>query len=174
MLEKAITYTNFRGKKVTETFCFHLNKGEIAELELSRKGGLSEFLKDLVRSDDGGAILAAFKEIIAMSVGRESEDGRRFVKSQEIIDDFVQSGAYSEFLMELASDPDAASEFIKGIVPADLAEKITEDIELPTEYTDEELLAMPQSEFDKIAGTNPREMEKRYLLIAFERKNRVA
>lgn len=172
MLQKTITYTNFKGKPVTETFCFHLNKAEIAELELSRKGGLSDFIRQLVKSADGGAILSAFKEIITMSVGQESEDGRRFVKSQEIVDDFVQSGAYAELLMELAGNSDAASEFVKAIVPADLLDKI-EDVELP-EFTDEELLAMPQDQFDKIAGKNPSEMDKRHLLIAFERRNRVA
>jgi hypothetical protein len=179
MLQKAITYTNFDGNRVTENFHFHLNKAEIAELELSKKGGLAAYLRDLIQSDDGGAILQAFKELIMASVGRRSEDGRRFEKSKDITDDFIQTGAYSEFLMELAQDADAAADFFRAIVPSDMATKMDqamETVELPKnkEYSDDELLAMSQEEFEQVAGSDPKHMSRRHLMIAFQRKNQAA
>lgn len=175
MLSKAITYEDLDGKQVTETFHFHLNKAEIAELELSYDGGLSAFIKTLVDANDGGVILKVFREIITMTVGRRSEDGKRFEKSKEITAEFMQTGAYSELLMDLAQDADAAVGFIKSVVPSDMAAKVTEDLELPgaKSYSDEELLAMSDTDFDNAVGTDPSKMSRDHLQIAFQRKNRV-
>jgi hypothetical protein len=42
-------------------------------------------------------------------------------------DEFVQSQAYSDIFMELATDADAASAFVKGIMPPDLVSQIDEN-----------------------------------------------
>jgi hypothetical protein len=172
MLKKAITYTNFDGERVTDTFHFHLGPDELAELEFSQKGGLRDYLQNLIEAEDNEALLRNFKWLITKSVGRRSEDGRRFVKSEEITADLVQTGAYSELFMELLTNADSAADFVKGILPGDLARKV-ETVELPEEkeLTDEELLELSQDEFDKIAGTDPKHMSKRHLMIAFQRKS---
>ena len=42
----------------------------------------------------------------------------RFIKNQEVWDEFAQTEAYSKLFMELATDAKAASAFVNGIVPA--------------------------------------------------------
>ena len=49
--------------------------------------------------------------------GQKSADGRRFIKSPELANEFAQTEAYSQLFMELATDADAASKFVNGIVP---------------------------------------------------------
>ena len=44
--------------------------------------------------------------------------GKRFIKSKELSEAFSQTEAYSQLFMELATDADAASKFVNGIVPA--------------------------------------------------------
>ena len=61
-----------------------------------------------------------FKDIILMSYGEKSFDGKRFVKRDEIRDGFAQTEAYSNLFMELITDDKAAAEFINGILPSDL------------------------------------------------------
>ena len=109
MLKKTLTYSDLDGNPVTEDFYFSLSKAEIAEMELSYDGGLQTHLKRIVANKDGAAIIGAFKNILTSSVGRRSEDGRRFIKSDEITQEFMQTDAYSELFMELVTDADASA-----------------------------------------------------------------
>lgn len=139
MIKKTLTFKDLDGEDVTEDFYFALNTAELAELEFSKKGGLSAHMEKVIKSEDGGEIIRTFKEIIRMSVGRRSEDGRRFEKSDEIANDFMQTNAYPDLFMALATDAESAAEFIRGIVPSDAAEAVANgqravtDIPLPEE-----------------------------------------
>ena len=93
-------------------------------MELSYEGGLKVYLETIIKANNGAAIIAAFKEIITKSVGRRSEDGRRFVKSPDITNEFVQTEAYSELFMELVTSANAAAEFVRGIVPQEMSEAV--------------------------------------------------
>ena len=120
MLKKTVTYVDYNGIERTEDFYFNLSKAEITEMELSVEGGLSKMLEDVVNSKDNKQILAVFKEIILKAYGEKSVDGRRFVKSKELSEEFAQTEAYSELFIELALDEKAAADFINGIMPANL------------------------------------------------------
>lgn len=123
MLKKTITFKDLDGNTLTEDFYFNLSKAEISELELRQDGGMQAYLNRIVENKNGQEIINTFKEIIAMAVGKRSEDGRRFIKTREIAEEFTQTDAYSELFMELITDPKAAAEFITAALPADLAEK---------------------------------------------------
>lgn len=126
MLTEKITYVDYNGLERTETYYFNLTKAEIAEMELSKEGGLTEYMQKLVDSKDAGTILDIFKKILLKSYGIKSEDGRRFIKSDEISKEFSETPAYSELYMRLAFDGKAAAEFIRGIVPEDVRRKMDE------------------------------------------------
>ena len=118
MLKKTITYTDYNGIDRTEDFYFNLSKAELMEMELSTAGGLAEMIQKIVASQDAPAIIKIFKELVLKAYGEKSPDGKRFIKSDEIATNFSQTEAYSQLFMELATDADAASNFINGIVPA--------------------------------------------------------
>lgn len=117
MIKKTISYTDFNNVSRTEDFYFNLTKAEVTEMELSTEGGLAEKLNAIVESKDAKQIIEHFKDIILRSYGQKSEDGKRFVKSQQLKDEFSQTEAYSELFMELAANADAAAAFINGIIP---------------------------------------------------------
>lgn len=117
MLKKTIKYTDYNGVERSEDFFFNLTKAEIMEMELGTTGGLAEKIQRIVDAQDAPAIIEVFKDVILKSYGEKSPDGKRFIKSKEIADAFVQTEAYSELFMELATDADAAAAFINGIVP---------------------------------------------------------
>lgn len=119
MLKKTMTYTDYNGEEVTEDFYFNMSAAEIAELELSHKGGFSGYIQAMIDAENNAEIIQLFKRIIAMSIGRRSEDGRRFIKNQTIVDEFMQTPAYSDLFIELASNADSAASFVNGIVPQD-------------------------------------------------------
>ena len=121
MYAKKITYTDYDGNERTETFYFNLNKAELTEMELSSEGGLSKMIQKIVDEQDSTRIIAIFKDIILRSYGEKSNDGKRFIKKAAdghmLADDFAQTEAYSELFMELATNADAASDFVNNIVP---------------------------------------------------------
>lgn len=117
MLKKSITYTDYNGNKRTENFYFNLSKAEIMEMELSTSGGLAESIQRIVDAQDSPAIVKTFKDLVLKAYGIKSDDGKRFIKSDEIATAFSQTEAYSQLFMELATDADKAAEFINGIVP---------------------------------------------------------
>ena len=120
MLKESITYTDFNGEERTEEFYFNLTKAELVELETSMHDGLSEAIKRIVAEDNQENIVKIFKEIILKAYGSKSIDGRRFIKNQEIRDDFAASEPYNVLFMKLATDAEAATAFVNGIVPTDL------------------------------------------------------
>lgn len=120
MLIKTIKYKDFNGNEREEDFYFNLMQSEIAELELSTVGGFTESIQKIIQTQDGPEIIKQFKKIILKSYGEKSADGKRFIKSDELSEAFSQTNAYSELFMELATDDEAASAFINGIVPDEL------------------------------------------------------
>lgn len=128
MLKKTITYEDYNGVERTEDHYFNLSKAELMEMELGVSGGMTEMIQRLVAAQDGPAIAKVFKDLILKSYGIKAADGKRFMKidpetGRRLAEDFVETEAYSQLFMELATDADAAANFMKSIMPADLVEK---------------------------------------------------
>lgn len=123
MIKKTIAYTDYNGVDRKEDFYFNLSKAEVMEMEMSTQGGLAEMIQRIVAAQDQTAIIKIFKDLIVKAYGVKSPDGKKFVKNQEVVDDFVQTEAFSELFMELATDAIAAAEFVNGIIPANFDKK---------------------------------------------------
>ena len=117
MIKKTIKYVDYDGNDREEDFWFNLSKAEVAEMEASATGGLDKMINRIIAERDNRRIIDLFKDLILRSYGKKSDDGRRFIKNDELREDFKQTEAFSELFMELASDSDAAAEFVNGILP---------------------------------------------------------
>lgn len=136
MLKKQITYMDLDNNPVTEDFYFNLTKVEITEFQWSRPGGLTSVIEEIIKAEDTSAVLKLFREICSISVGKRSDDGRRFIKNDDIRNDFLQSDAYSELFMEMIQNPGEMAKFLAGMVPADAAAEMQkspqfQDLQLP-------------------------------------------
>ena len=89
MIVKNVSYTDYKGVKREEEFYFNLSKAEIAEMELSHNGGLSSKIDRIVAAQDSNEIIALFKDLMTRSYGVVSDDGRRFIKSKELKEEFT-------------------------------------------------------------------------------------
>lgn len=117
MLKKTITYTDYNGTERTEDFYFNLNKSEVIEMEYGRAGGLTAFLKNILEQKDQPAIMRFVKELILKSYGKKSDDGKRFIKSTELSNEFLQTEAYTNLFLELMTDANNSVSFVKAILP---------------------------------------------------------
>ena len=128
MLKKTVTYTDFDGNERTEELYFNLTKAELMELQMSEIGGLEKRLKGIIMAQNGVEIMKFFKDIFLNSYGVKSPDGRRFIKNDEVRTDFEQTEAYSQLFMELVTDADKMADFIKGVIPSDLASQVDDEM----------------------------------------------
>lgn len=129
MIEKTIKYTDFNGVKREETFCFHISKAEMSRKEFTTEGGYSNYLQRIVNEKDSAKLYKIFEEMICLSYGEKTDDGKRFVKVKDgepLYKRLQESPAYDELIMDLF-DAKKAAEFVKGIFPKDLADKVDED-----------------------------------------------
>jgi hypothetical protein len=115
--------------------------------------------------------------------------------------EFVASPAMAELIFGFLKDGNDAAAFVRGLLPdkvvaeiqaeapqerarreqagkdavAPVAEDVPAKVDTPLkkleEYSRDELLALPQEDFDTLVGTDPTKMKKDYLVIAMQRKN---
>lgn len=128
MLKKTITYTDYNGNSRTEDFYFNLTKTELMKMEMGTNGGLSEMVKSIIAAQDQAALIQIFEDLILKAYGVKSLDGKRFEKSTQLSEAFAQTEAYDQLFMELATDADAAAQFINGIVPAEMAKELPKEL----------------------------------------------
>lgn len=135
MIKKTITYTDYNGNELTEDFYFNLTKAELTEMNFSVNGGLAEMINKIIAAKNEPAIIKIFKEIILKAYGEKSADGKRFMKSEEIATAFSQTEAYVQLFMELATDSNAAANFVNGIIPSDYEKSLTSTKEITASGT---------------------------------------
>ncbi len=196
MLKKLIKFEDLDGNPCEEEFYFGVNKAELTKLHLTLGEDMAGLIRQLIAEQERAKIVDLFEKVIKMSIGKKSEDGKRFLKSDEITEDFCATDAYSELFMELVTDTAKMAEFIRGIMPNSMATEVAkmdlENVDLNEvvkqyeqksleadkpapekkleDYTEAELLAMPQADFDKLVGKDPKKWPHAVLQVAFQRK----
>ena len=125
MRKETITYTDYNDGTRTEDFFFNLNEAELTALQYGVDGGLKEMLERIVKSNDNKQIMACFHELIAKSYGEKSPDGRRFIKSKELSEAFMQTEAYNELMLRFMTDANYSAEFINDVL-ADVTKRTKE------------------------------------------------
>ena len=125
MRKETITYTDYNNVTRTEDFFFNLNEAELTALQYGVDGGMKEMLERIVKSNDNKQIMACFHDLIAKSYGEKSPDGRRFVKSTELSEAFMQTEAYNELMLRFMTDANYSAEFINDVL-ADVTKRTEE------------------------------------------------
>lgn len=118
-----IKFTDYNGTEQEREYYFNLNKAEILEMEMSENGGLDKLIERIVSTQDTKELISLFKGFVIKAYGEKSIDGLVFDKSQAVKDRFVQSEAYSELFMRLATDAEYAANFVNAVVPQEAIEE---------------------------------------------------
>ena len=123
MLKQTVSYTDWDGNPQTEDLYFNLSKSEIAEsigledrlteMQAQLTGDERDLTKEEVRD-----ILGLVRDFVKMSYGKR--DGNRFLKTEEVWEDFRYGPAYDEFVFGLFQDPTKAMQFLLGVIPQDI------------------------------------------------------
>jgi hypothetical protein len=124
MFKKTITFTGFDEKEYTQDFYFHLSNAELAVLSASADDMKSR-VERIQKAKDNVAILNELRELIRMSCGVRSEDGKRFIKTPEAQSELLDSPAFDVLLFDLFVGQNA-TEFFTQLVPPEQAKQIEE------------------------------------------------
>ena len=137
MIARTIEYTDYNGNKRKEKHYFNLTQFEATEISLELPDGIVEEMNPDGNKEDAvvvathlvdklgqKGVMDFIKNIVLKSYGAKAPDGREFIKNEKLTNSFVQSPAYSAFMMRLLTDDNEASRFIQGVIPAELAAKM--------------------------------------------------
>lgn len=124
MLKKTITYTDYDGMERTEDFWFNLSKTELTKLDAELPGGVLGVLRKIIDKKDRKALVDFIETLILRSYGEKTLDGKRFIKTPEMAEEFMQTPAYDELFMSILSDTDSQTSFINGVIPQSMAKEI--------------------------------------------------
>ena len=124
MIKKTVTYTDYNGVERTESFYFHFSEAEILDMEMSTEGGFAERVQRIIDAKNQTELLKVIKQFVYDAYGVKSEDGKRFMKNDEVKAAFIESPAYSEIFMEMLTNDKLAAEFVNGVVPANMKDKL--------------------------------------------------
>ena len=142
MLKKTINYIDYNGTEHTETLYFHVSKASVLT---SSNGAYDEIMKIAKELQDRAKLLEGMESqsinqenpfdqnnqviagsirmvarlidrLIDLSYGKRSEDGLKFVKSQEILNDFKSSVAYETFVEQMINNTDEMVDFVNKLL----------------------------------------------------------
>ena len=129
MLKKEIAYEDFLGNKQNESFFFNLTKTELTELEVKYPGGFGGYLQKIAAEQNAEKMYDVVKELVLKSYGEISLDGKKHLKSEEKRKEFECHAAFDALMSELTTDADKMSEFVLGIMPAELSKEARKTLE---------------------------------------------
>ena len=142
MLKKSIKFVDYNGVERTENLYFHVSKTSILTASNSVYNEIMKIAQELqdraklLEGMEAGSIneenpfdpnnqvlvesirmvARLLDRLIDLSYGKRSEDGQKFVKSKEILDEFKSSIAYEAFIEQMLSKQDEMVEFINKLV----------------------------------------------------------
>ena len=140
MLKKTITYKDFDGNNCTEDLYFNMTRVELTEFAFDMPEDITKNINDPKDMDVEAAgvkiaeklgskgIFQFVKDLVHKAYGVRSEDGKRFIKSAKLSEEFSQTMAYDEFMMDLFSDDKKAADFVNAIVPAEMANQMPSNV----------------------------------------------
>lgn len=166
-VKRPIRFLDLDGNPVEEDWYFLLDMADVAEMNLVHDHeDVEEYLISIIKNKDSKRWVSIMKELIFASVGKR--EGNAFVKDSDITREFSRGGAYRQLFSELIDSPDAGASFFEQMMPDSVRRRAAE--EQKKAHSKEDLLAMTDEEFDRIVGTDLREMTKEQQTIAFQRR----
>lgn len=124
MIKKTVTYEDYNGEKRTETFYFHYTEAEILDMEMSEEGSFAERIQRIIDAKDKTALMKLVKKFVIDAYGVKSEDGKRFMKNDEVKAAFLECPAYSDIFMDMVTNDELAAEFVNGVIPNTMQDRV--------------------------------------------------
>lgn len=124
MIKRTVTYEDYNGEKRTESFYFHYTEAEILDMEMSEEGSFADRIQRIIDAKDKTALMKLIKKFVIDAYGVKSEDGKRFMKNEEVKAAFLECPAYSDIFMDMVTNDEIAAEFVNGVIPNTMKDRV--------------------------------------------------
>ena len=117
MLKQQVTDEDFDGNTQSETLYFNLNRMELISFQ-KRYGSenMENYINKLIEEKQIEPMYDLLNDFVLTAYGVRSEDGKRFIKNDEIREEFKQSLAYEALIEDFHDDSRKVLEnFIAGV-----------------------------------------------------------
>lgn len=105
MVKQTVEYLDFNGNKRTEELYFNLTDLESTELALELPEGMLEKQVGAFEALGYKGTLEMVKKVVLKAYGiKGGDDGRSFIKSDKLAENFSNTKAFSTVVMELFKD----------------------------------------------------------------------
>lgn len=117
MLKQKVNYEDFDGNIQDETLYFNLSRMELVALQgRYGKEDMAKYIEKLIEDKDLEKMYELLNDIVLTAYGVRSEDGKRFIKNEQIREEFVQSLAYEALIEDFHDETRKVLEnFVTGI-----------------------------------------------------------
>lgn len=173
-VKRMIRYTDLDGNQQEAEYWFSLGKTDAIKMDFVHRKNPKAYLESIAKNQETRNLMEVWEELLMKSVARR--ENNYLVKNQDILNEFIGSGAYEQLFGELAESKDGGAEFFLSIMPEEVQKNAAQEVQLTQrEHTTEELLGMSEEDFYAVVGTRDvTKMDKRYFQIAWQRKNNAA
>jgi hypothetical protein len=127
MFKTTVKYKDYADIDQEEILRFNIDEDEMLDLIAEDVAFNPAFLSVVAADQDPQSMYRVIRKLILHSYGELSEDGKKFRKSPEIMNDFAHSAAYKALLHQFFgedSDPKFTQEFILGIFPSKIVDEL--------------------------------------------------
>lgn len=141
MFSKTVKYEDYNGNQRSETLWFNLTQTELLKIAMDLPDGTIPEDPNKVDNDQLAATLFQklgnkgiyefIESLVLKAYGVKSEDGRRFIKTPDMVTEFSQTLAFDAIMLELMSDANAAAAFINSAIPANVVGKMADSLPGP-------------------------------------------
>jgi hypothetical protein len=125
MFKKTITWIDLNDQERTTELYFHLSKLDLGEFQQKLVKWQVQF-QNAMKADDLAKGMQVWTEIVRFGIGIKSEDGSRFVKTDAVKDDLMESPAVEELIYGFVLNPSDALDFVTALLPKELSDKFAE------------------------------------------------
>jgi hypothetical protein len=164
--KRTISVPTADGGFENEDWYFNVEEADLIDVDLIHEKNPGEYLTKLIEDGNSRELLHHWRQILFAGVGKRVDN--RIEKSPEIQREFKTRGAFGAFFADLIRQDDAGANFIYEIMPdsfrQEMKPKTAED------YTRDELVAMSDEEFDRVAGTDLKKMPPAVMQVAYQRQ----
>lgn len=138
MIKKIANYEDFEGNQITDELWFNLTQTELISMSMDMPEDISDSIGNGENVDQAAAsakiieklgnkgVFEFIKDLLIKSYGIRTPDGKGFKKNAEITENFACSLAFDAIFMELISDDQAAANFVNGVIPTSVMNKMAE------------------------------------------------
>lgn len=141
MLKFSVSYTDFNGNEHADDLWFHISKSDVLmakddvygtiitlgkqlqqkasfvdEAQANVKEGDSFNANNLVVADAIRDLARLLDKVLDLAYGVRTDDGMRFIKNEQVLEDFKQTVVYDALIDKLLSNPTEMIQFIEKLM----------------------------------------------------------